>query len=170
MRKLGLDGVRMSQAGGVDFVESVGLCAQVTSRSWNKTNMKTLIVALFIAGLLPLAFAQDATPKPVTAADAKSHIGETTTVCGKVVDTKISKYGIAGHGKPVMLDLDQPEPTPVFYFVLFGPKPDGPQEIVNAYSGKQVCVSGRIDSMPTGGAPFIVIKDRALVKTQGDAK
>jgi hypothetical protein len=161
----------MSPAGEDDFIESVGFCAQAASRNWNATIMKTLIAALYIAGLLPLAFAQDATSKPINPSDAKAHIGETATVCGKVVDTKVSKYGIAGHGKPVTLDLDQPEPNPVFYFVAFGEKPDGPQEVVNAYYGKQVCVTGKVDSLPSGGAPFIMAKDRSQqVKLQGDAK
>ncbi len=52
--------------------------------------MKTLIVMLFMTGLLALAFAQSArAPAHVTPADAKNHIGETAVVCGKVVDAKV---------------------------------------------------------------------------------
>ena len=132
--------------------------------------MKTLIITLCIAGLLPFALAEDTTPKLVNPADAKTHIGDTATVCGKVVGSTVSKYGIAGRGKPVSFYLDEKEPNPVFYFVAFGTKPDGPQEAIDAYNGKQVCVTGKIELMPSGGVPFIMAKDRSQVKPQADAK
>src|SRR4029077_1012872 len=101
------------------------------------TNMKTLIVMICMTCLSPLAFAQNATPPRITAADAKNHLGKTVTVCGKVVDSKIPKYGGVGDGKPVSFDLEQPEPNPVFYFVTLGAKPEGPKEAVAAYQGKR---------------------------------
>ena len=65
----------------------------------------------------PAQAAKSAGPPRITTAEAKNHIGDTVTVCGKVVDNqKVPKYGIAGHGKPVSLDLDQPEPNPIFFF------------------------------------------------------
>lgn len=133
-------------------------------------NMKTLMVMMCMAGLLPFAFAQSAPPPRVDPADAKNHIGQTATVCGKVVDTKVSKYGIAGHGKPVTFDLDQPEPNPVFSFIAFGAQPGGPQEAVAAYNGKGVCVTGKITSAPSGGPPLIMAADRSQIKPQADAK
>ena len=57
------------------------------------TNRKTLIVMFCIAGLLPLATAQSATPPRITSAEVKNHPGETVIVCGKVVDSKIFRYG-----------------------------------------------------------------------------
>ena len=132
--------------------------------------MKTLIVTLCMASLSALAFAQNATAPPprITAADAKSHNGETVTVCGKVVDTKIPKYGLAGHGKPVTFDIDQPEPNPVFFFVAFGTQEGGPQEVVSAYKDKNVCVTGKIDMAAT--TPFIMAADRTQIKAQSQAK
>src|SRR5271156_137564 len=112
--------------------------------------MKTLTFAGFMTILSALAFAQTAPAARLAPADAKAHVGETATVCGKVVDTKIFKYGIGGRGKPVNFDLDQPEPNPVFYFVAFGKQPDGPDEAVAAYKGKQVCVTGKISTGPSG--------------------
>jgi hypothetical protein len=135
------------------------------------TNMKTLIVMLCVAGLSALAFAQSAPSAPpprVAPSDAKTHIGETVTVCGKVVDTKIPKYGLAGHGKPVSFDLDQPEPHPVFYFVAFGAL-GVPEEVVTAYKDKSVCVTGKI-SMPAAGTPFIMAADRSQIKPQPEGK
>jgi hypothetical protein len=126
--------------------------------------MKTLIVMLLTTGLSALAFAQNTAPKGIAAADAKSHVGETLTVCGKVVDIKVSKYGIAGHGKPVNFDLDQPEPNPVFYFVTFGAQPGGPDEAIAAYQGKRVCVTGKINFQ--AGVPLIMAADRSQIKPQ----
>jgi hypothetical protein len=131
-------------------------------------NMKTLIVMMCMTGLSPLASAQSATPPRITASEAKKHPGETVTVCGKVVDTKIPKYGLAGRGKPVTFDLDQPEPNPVFYFVTFGSKPEGPKEAVAAYQGKRVCVTGKITML--GTTPLIMAADRAQIKPQAEDK
>src|ERR1035438_5099019 len=132
--------------------------------------MKTLMIMMGAMGLLSLAFAQTAPPPLVNPVDAKNHIGETATVCGKVVDTKVSKYGIAGHGKPVTFDLDQPEPNPVFSFITFGTQPAEPQEAVAAYSDKRVCVTGKITKSPSGGPPLIMAADRSQIKPQADAK
>lgn len=128
-----------------------------------------------VAGMATLAGAQSApaapasTPPRVSPADAKDHIGDTATVCGKVVDNKISKYGMSGRGKPVFFDLDQPQPNPVFYFVAFGAQPEGPQEVIDAYQGKQVCVTGKITAAGVGG-PFIMASDRSQIKTQAEKK
>jgi hypothetical protein len=139
----------------------------------NMTSIRTLIVMICMTGLAPLAFGQSATsatPPRVAPADAKKHLGETATVCGKVVDTqKVPKYGIGGHGKPVSFDLDQPEPNPVFYFVTFGAQPRGPQEAIAAYQGKRVCVTGTITATPAG-EPFIMAADRSPIKPQPEGK
>lgn len=138
----------------------------------NMTNMKLLIVILFVTGL---SFAQNsasapATPPPMVApADAKSHAGEMATVCGKVVDTKIPKYGLAGRGKPVSFFIDQPQTNTVFYFVAFGTQAGGPQEVVAAYQGKRVCVTGKINMQPTA-PPFILAADRSQVKVQTEGQ
>ena len=131
--------------------------------------MKTLIVMIFMTGLLPLAFAQSAAAPHVNPTDAKNHVGETVVVCGKVVDTKVPKYGLAGHGKPVSFDLDQPDPNPVFYFVAFGVQPGGPDEVIAAYKGKRVCVTGKINEAASGG-PFILAADRSQIQPQPESK
>jgi hypothetical protein len=131
--------------------------------------MKTLIVLICLAGLSAMVFAQSATPARISAADAKNHNGETVTVCGKVVDTKVSKYGLAGRGKPVTFDIDQPEPNPVFYFVAFGAQPGGPDEVIAAYKDKRVCVTGKIN-LAAERPPFIMAADRSQIKPQAEDK
>jgi len=124
--------------------------------------MKTMMFLISTLGLSALAMGQGAPPSSVPPADAKNHAGEIVTICGKVVDAKINKYGIPDHGKPVMLDLDQPEPDPVFYFVTFGTKDGGPDEAIAAYKGKSVCVTGKVTM--ASGKPYIMAADRTTIK------
>lgn len=124
-------------------------------------------MVICMTGLSLFASAQSAPPR-IAVAEAKNHIGESATICGKVVDTKISKYGIAGRGKPVTFDLDQPEPNPVFYFVTFGAQPGGPDEAINAYKDKSLCVTGKISV--TAGTPYIMAADRTQIKPQAQNK
>jgi len=130
--------------------------------------MKTLISLVFLTLLLTLASAQDKPPVKVSPAEAKSHAGEVATVCGKVVDAKVNKYGIADHGKPVLLYLDQPESNPGFYFVTFGSKDGGPEEAIKAFKDKSVCVTGKITL--ASNMPYIMAADRSNVKIQTENK
>jgi hypothetical protein len=157
---------------GVACLKPCGLYPLSHHETGNQRSIvKTLIFVMCMAGLSALAFAQNApaTPPRIAPADAKSHVNETVTVCGKVVDTKVSKYGVAGHGKPVTFDIDQPEPNPVFYFVAFGSETGGTDEVVGAYQAKSVCVTGKINMRPSN-PPFILAADRSQIKVQPQAK
>jgi hypothetical protein len=128
----------------------------------NNLMNKLLIALLTCMACMGLASAQDASqaqsaPPQVSPADAKNHIGQSITVCGKVVDTKIEKYGIAGRGKPVLFYVDQPQTNPVFYFVAFGSKAGGPDEVIATYNGKNVCATGKVAA--AGGNPYIMSAD-----------
>jgi len=129
--------------------------------------IRTLIVIMCVTGLSALALAQSATPPRITASDASKHSGETVTVCGKVVDIQVDKYGIAGRGKPVKFYLDQAEPH-VFFFVAFGTKDGGPEEATAAYQGKRVCVTGKMKMMTD--VPYIMAADRSQIKPQVENK
>jgi hypothetical protein len=159
-----------------DFLNSLAFASKLSTQKDLKMNvMKTAIVMMCMASLSALASAQAAPAVPaaapvrISAADAKKHLHETVTVCGKVVDTKIPRYGLAGHGKPVWFFLDQPEPNSVFFFFAFGTKDGGPQEAIDAYKGKNVCVTGVIQQ-PAGNSPCIFIADRSTIKVEPDAK
>ena len=142
----------------------------------NMTSIRNLFaVAICMTSLGLLAFAQGAktaTPPRYTTAEAKNHIGELATVCGTAVDSKVGDPGLAGHGKPITIDLDEPQPKPVFYFVTFGAKPGGfkeAQETIAAFQGKQVCVTGNIEA-GVGSVPFIFALDRTKIKAQAASK
>jgi hypothetical protein len=126
-----------------------------------KTN-SLWILSIFTSCALSVSVAQNAQSSRVSPAAAKNHVGETAMVCGKVVETKVNKYGVAGHGIPVMLDLDQPEPNPVFFVVTFGSREGGPNEVIAAYKNKNICATGKITL--ASGKPYIILADRTNIK------
>jgi Protein of unknown function (DUF3761) len=96
--------------------------------------------------------------KKWTAAEAKDHIGEQATVCGKVTSTR---YAATTRGKPTFLNLDKAYPNQVFTVLIWGEnraKFGTPEE---QYRDKQVCVTGKITEYR--GAPEMVISDPAQV-------
>jgi hypothetical protein len=127
-------------------------------------SMKTIFLVTCFAAVMPFAVAQTKAPKKLTTAEAKDHVGETVMVCGKAVDTKIPRYAIGGRGKPVEVDLDQPQPNPIFYFVTFGADPKKPQDVATMYVGKEVCVTGSLSV--ANAVTFIVVDDSKDIKIQ----
>jgi hypothetical protein len=103
----------------------------------------------------------------ITTKEAKTHLGETATVCGKVVGTRLSKYSVTSRGRPVSLSLDQPEPNPVFIVITWPPSdPAQPNKAEDSYLGKQVCATGKI--VKARGVPEIVIPEPSLIQVQAD--
>jgi DNA/RNA endonuclease YhcR with UshA esterase domain len=97
----------------------------------------------------------------LTATEAKAHIGEQATVCGKVVSTR---YAEGSHGQPTFLNFDQPYPKQVFTLLIWGDdrsKFDDPEK---SYRGKRICVAGKITDYK--GVPEIVTNDPSQVKIQ----
>jgi DNA/RNA endonuclease YhcR with UshA esterase domain len=117
-----------------------------------------------VSALSVLAFALLATSsllaqKTLTATEAKAHIGEQATVCGKVVSTR---WAESSRGSPTFLNFDQPYPDQVFTLVIWGndrSKFDNPE---TTYRGKRVCVTGKISAFK--GVPEVVANDPAQVK------
>ena len=98
--------------------------------------------------------AQSPQAKKLAAPEAKDHIGEQATVCGKVASTR---YAATTRGKPTFLNLDKPYPSLVFTILIWGEnrtKFGTPEE---QYREKQVCVSGKITEYR--GAPEIVVSE-----------
>jgi hypothetical protein len=126
--------------------------------------MKTLVPLACLTMLLPLAFGATKPVPRITAAEAKDHDGEVVMVCGKAVDSKISKYAIPGHGKTVTFDLDQPEPNPVFYFVAFGSDVAKLKQVQETYQGQQVCVTGKITKFHD--VPYVMVTEASQLKLQ----
>jgi DNA/RNA endonuclease YhcR with UshA esterase domain len=101
----------------------------------------------------------------VAAADAKNHIGETATVCGKVVSTH---YATRSRSQPTFLNLDEPYPHQIFTIVIWGSdraKFGAPE---STYQGKLVCVTGRIKEYR--GAPEVIASEPAQIKLQSSER
>jgi len=94
--------------------------------------------------------------KTLNAKEAKDHIGEQATVCGKVASTR---YAAATRGRPTFLNLDKPYPNPIFTVLIWGEnqaKFGAPEE---TYRNRTICVTGKIAEYR--GTPEIIISDPA---------
>src|ERR1700685_4638484 len=79
--------------------------------------------------------------KRSTAAEAKDHIGDGATVCGKVASTHYAK---SSRGEPTFLNLDEPYPKEIFTILIWGSDRGKFGTPESEYTGLQVCVSGKI--------------------------
>jgi hypothetical protein len=99
--------------------------------------------------------------KRLFAAEAKDHIGEKATVCGKVASTR---YAATTRGKPTFLNLDKPYPSQVFTVLIWDENREkfgAPEEM---YRDKQICVTGKITEYRN--APEIVVSDPQSIEIQ----
>jgi len=90
------------------------------------------------------AFAQVPT---LTASEAKSHVGSTATVCGKVITPK---YATSTKGQPTFLNFDKAYPNQEFTVVIWGSDRAkfGTPEVT--YNGKTICATGKIQEYRDG--------------------
>lgn len=95
------------------------------------------------------------------AAEAKNHIGERATVCGRVVS---SRYADRSKSQPTFLNLDEPFPKQIFTIVIWGGYRSKFGEPENEYKDKRVCVTGKITSYR--GTPEIVARDPREIEVQ----
>ena len=115
---------------------------------------------LIVTLVLTLALSVPA-EQTITATEAKNHIGEQATVCGKVVSTR---YAESSRGSPTFLNLDQPYPNQVFTLLIWGSDRSKFGEPETAYRGKRICVTGKISDYK--GIPEIVANAPSQVRTQ----
>jgi hypothetical protein len=97
----------------------------------------------------------------LTAVEAKNHIGETATVCGRVASTR---YADKSKGQPTFLNLDEPYPTEIFTILIWGddrPKFGSPE---TKYRDAKVCITGKISSYRS--SPEIVATDANQIVVQ----
>lgn len=99
--------------------------------------------------------------KRLATSEAKDHIGELATVCGKVASTR---YASGTRGKPTFLNLDKPYPNPIFTVLIWGTSRDKFGVPEEKYRDKQICVTGKITEYR--GAPGIVLADPENVEIE----
>jgi hypothetical protein len=123
-------------------------------RLWKLSDVLTIC----LLGISVVAFGQT---KKLTTAEAKDHIGEQATVCGRVAGTR---YAETTRGKPTFLNLDKQYPSQLFTVLIWGDhreKFGSPEE---KYRDKQVCVTGKITEYRN--APEIVVSDPQNIEVQ----
>jgi DNA/RNA endonuclease YhcR with UshA esterase domain len=97
--------------------------------------------------------------KTLTATEAKDHIGEQATVCGKVVSTR---YAESSRGSPTFLNFEQPYPNQVFTLLIWGSDRSKFGDPETSYRGKRICVTGKLTSFK--GVPEVVASEPAQIK------
>ena len=120
--------------------------------------LRSLVVLVFCLLVIPSPRAQT---KRITAAEAKDHIGDPATVCGKVVSTHYAK---SSKGEPTFLNLDEPYPKEVFTILIWGSDREkfGSPEL--EYKGLRVCVTGKITSYRS--VPEIIATEHEQIEIQ----
>ena len=103
----------------------------------------TLVTLLFTSIVVPAG--QTSREKQITAAEAKDHVGERTTVCGKVVGIR---YAASSRGRKIFLDLDVAFPKHIFSILIWldTARSQFGNYDTNTYNDKNVCVTGLIKS------------------------
>jgi hypothetical protein len=99
--------------------------------------------------------------KKITAVEAKDHVGDRMTVCGKVASTHYAK---SSRGEPTFLNLDEPYPREIFAILIWGSDRGKFGTPENEYEGLQVCVIGKITTYR--GVPEIVANERGQIEIQ----
>jgi hypothetical protein len=123
--------------------------------------MKVFRSLLILAVCLLSIPSLHAQTKKLTTAEAKDHIGDRATVCGKVVSTHYAK---SPKGAPTFLNLDEPYPKEVFTILIWGSDREKFGAPEDEYKGLRVCVTGKITSYR--GRPEIVATERGQIEVQ----
>jgi DNA/RNA endonuclease YhcR with UshA esterase domain len=113
---------------------------------------RSLVTTCFL--VLLASFSASAQTAKITAGEAKDHVGETRTVCGKVVSTH---YATGSKGQPTFLNLDEPYPKEVFTILIWGSDRTKFGTPETKYKDAPVCVTGKITSYR--GKPEIITTD-----------
>jgi DNA/RNA endonuclease YhcR with UshA esterase domain len=123
--------------------------------------MSRQVPALLIVACVLLATSSVLAQKTLTAVEAKAHIGEQATVCGKVVSTR---WAESSRGNPTFLNFDHAYPDQVFTLVIWGNDRSKFGEPETAYRGKRICVTGKISAFK--GVPEVVATEPSQIKAQ----
>ena len=118
---------------------------------------KILVLSILILILTASAFAQET----ISAADAAKFIGQQKTVCGTVASVH---QAVRSKGQPTFLNLDKPYPHQVFTVLIWGSDKSKFKEPPEALSGKEICVTGMIQSYR--GIPEIIARDSSQIKVK----
>ena len=119
---------------------------------------KLLLTMALLVGLVSITFAQES----ITPEDAAKFIGQQKTVCGTVAS---AHFAAKVKGQPTFINLDKPYPNQVFAVLIWGSdRGKFEQSPETLYSGKEICVTGMIQSYQ--GRPEIIVKEPSQIKVK----
>jgi DNA/RNA endonuclease YhcR with UshA esterase domain len=93
----------------------------------------------------------------ISAQDAKNHIGEQETVCGKVASENAATNS---KGSPTFINLDSAYPNQVFTILVWEDDRKNVGEL--PHEGERVCATGVIRNYK--GSPEIMVKSKAQLR------
>jgi DNA/RNA endonuclease YhcR with UshA esterase domain len=144
-------------------MEGIGLQRPRGTLGTSKTEGDTvrnlrLTLLLFSSGVSSLLLAQSG---HLTTAEAKSHVGEKATICGKVASTH---YAARVKGSPTFLNLDESYPNPIFTVLIWGNDRSKFGDPESKYSNKRICVTGLVKDYR--GVPEIIVEEPNQISVQ----
>jgi hypothetical protein len=101
--------------------------------------------------LVSLIALSSANAQTISTAEAKNHIGENATVCGKVAGERTPT---SSRGEPTFINLDSAYPNQVFTILVWGDDRKNVGELPRV--GSHVCAKGQISDYH--GVPEIVVR------------
>ena len=143
------------------------------------TRFKLLLIMALLVGCVSISYAiENVTPMPplsvpgqipisstqqtVTPEDAAKFIGLQKTVCGTFAS---AHFATKTKGQPTFINLDKPYPNQVFTVLIWWSdrgKFEKPPEVL--YSGKEICVTGMIQSYQ--GRPEIIVQEPRQIQVK----
>lgn len=120
----------------------------------------SIVLALWLAGCASL-YARGVQAHTITAEQAKDHVGETATVCGRVAS---AHYASKSRGQGTFLNLDRPYPDQIFTLVIWGSNRASFGQPEKRYRNKHVCVTGFISVYR--GQPDMTLRSPGQVKVR----
>lgn len=96
-----------------------------------------LVSVLILAGCVVAAVAQ----QHISAAEARDHIGQVATVCGKVASLH---WATRSRGEPTFINLDEPYPQQIFTVLIWGSDRSKFGDVEGRFTGKTICATGAV--------------------------
>ena len=125
-----------------------------------RPHLSIVILEVFLAACASL-YARPTKVQTLTAEQAKDHVGETATVCGRVSS---AHYASRSRGRATFLNLDQPYPHPIFTVVIWGTNRARFGQPERQYHNKHVCVTGFISVYR--GQPDMTLRTPGQIKAK----
>jgi hypothetical protein len=97
----------------------------------------------------------------ITAAEAKDHVGEVRTVCGKIAS---AHYAVRSKGQPTFLNPDEPYPKAIFTILIWGSDREKFGTPETKHQDARVYVTGKITSYR--GTPEAIATDPSQIVQQ----